>query len=165
MVQLMWGLESQGALEGFPCTFFSNAFGTESTAERVFAMMDSYEHPLIFGAREYFLGDADFHDHCLGLRPGGYDTDDVSPRRDLDSNLRSSLGDRLAKSCNAGTQTEPWEEKEAVRSPPPGANLEGSDRYATPQPANSPLRASLTFSGAKLTCALLAHSPLVQLRR
>ena len=26
-----------------------------------------YEHPLIFGAREYFLTDAEFHDECLGI--------------------------------------------------------------------------------------------------
>ena len=36
-----------------------------------------YEHPLIFGAREYFWDDATFHDDCIGILIDETDCDDL----------------------------------------------------------------------------------------
>ena len=59
-----------------------------------------YEHPLIFGAREYFLSDEQFHDLCIG--------DEIA-----DSDFDESCDEETnppQKKCvtSASTQTEPW---------------------------------------------------------
>ena len=65
-----------------------------------------YEHPLIFGAREYFWDDATFHDDCIGIFIDETDCDDVI------SDPEPQTPAKVTKTCS--TQTEPWEPPEAA---------------------------------------------------
>ena len=59
-----------------------------------------YEHPLIFGAREYFWDDATFHDDCIGIHIDETDCDEI------DETMVSLPPIKRGKTCS--TQTEPW---------------------------------------------------------
>ena len=74
-----------------------------------------YEHPLIFGAREYFWDDATFHDDCIGILIDETDCDEI------DEMVVDLAPTKKGKTCS--TQTEPW-------APPEAAAEAGTERLA-----------------------------------
>ena len=73
-----------------------------------------YEHPLIFGAHEYFWDDDTFHDDCIGI----FNFIDERDCDDVISDPEGKTPAKVTKSCS--TQTEPWEPPSApATSPPP----------------------------------------------
>ena len=78
-----------------------------------------YEHPLIFGAREYFWDDATFHDDCIGIH---IDETQVWTREEL---LDDPPCHKTFRTCSS--QTEPW-------APPQAAANAGTRLLARPKP-------------------------------
>eukprot|EP00966_Prymnesium_polylepis_P031749 739016-Prymnesium_polylepis.1 len=66
-----------------------------------------YQHPLTFGAREYFLTDREFEEHCYWPR--------TAPEVDVYDDTTSSNLPRCKTFADGSTQTEPEERTEASR--------------------------------------------------
>ena len=78
-----------------------------------------YEHPLIFGAHEYFWDDDTFHDDCIGIFIDERDCDEI------DETGGTLPPTNKGKTCS--TQTEPW-------APPEAAAEAGTKRLGRSKP-------------------------------
>ena len=78
-----------------------------------------YEHPLIFGASEYFWDDATFHDDCIGIFIDETDPDEI------DETVCTLPPIKKGKTFS--TQTEPW-------APPEAAANSGTRLLGRPKP-------------------------------